>query len=430
MNGIRHVAVRMQVRVRGGARILARLRGRVAAVRRRYRGLPSEKYRSIIASRVARLVLQPITEFDLYRSCLGAFPAIVQASLFNLSYGQGGGSPTSRGAKPELFEPAPWEQEEFDFIEAEWYFDVPSVAHIISLFPATTASVVSLGTPTVAAGAARRIRDVTLLDRSAALAHRHLGSRPDDARATPRIVQWDLSEKPQPDVSHADVVVLDPPWYIEHYRAWLHTAVAACKTGGLIILALPQLLTNRRTLPERDELIEILKGIGDLEIEKDVLSYVTPSFERAVLEISGLDHLVRWRRADLAVVQVRQRDLPFRFDAVTDIPWAYREVSGRILRTRDERNKADSIPVLESPNAEHPYRLTSVSRNALRDSRINLVTSRGRSAVVTHWGSLPEILDLRQDGITLKKAIVYALPSASVQERARVLSILRTLLER
>ena len=409
------------------ARLVSR---RLASMRRLDGGLSRTDYMAVVAELVVRHSRRLASDLDLYCRCLGAFPGLVKMSLLALAQeGRIQGTALERGASAG-FEYAPWENDDLDLVEFEWYFDAPSVRRIISCFPSATKSVVSLSVPTVAPAAAAAGYQVTLLDRSPSLKYRDFGLRAAAAQERLEFVRWDLGEKPYMDAEQADVVVLDPPWYMDHYRAWLYTATLACRDGGLIVLPLPQLLTNRRSFSERKELRKILSGIGSVKIFKNVLSYVTPSFERAVLAIDDLEHLVRWRRADLAVVKVRHRHLPYEFTQVPELDWKYRRVEGRVIRTWGERSGEEPLPGIDAADRTHGYRLTSVSRNYLTASAINLVTSGGRAAVVRRWGQLPQILDLMQDDVAAEKAIEYALPGVPAKDKDVLARLLGALLER
>jgi hypothetical protein len=421
------VSRRSQIRFRSEMRLVTR---RLAAMMPLDGSMSRKDYVSVVAELIARRGKRLATEVDFYCRCFGAFPSLVKLVMLTLAE-EGkivGSSP--HNCTCDVSGPVPWEYDDFDPVEYEWYFDAQSVRTILGKFPASTRSVVSLSVPTIVAEATAAGHRVTLLDRSPSLMHKNLGLRDSANGESPTIVPWDLGKAPYRLAEPADVVVMDPPWYLDHYRAWLHTATAACKEGGLIMVALPELLTNRRTFSERRDLMTTLDGIGPVQIVRHALSYVTPSFERAVLEIDNLDHLARWRRADLAVVVKRASEpLHSDFARVNDSDWTYRRVDGRVIRTWGEVS-SDAVPVIAKTDATLGFRMTSVSRSYLASSEINLVTSGGRAVVVQRWGQLPQILDSLQDEIHPEKAIDHALPGASTSDRAGLAKDLRALLRR
>lgn len=421
----------MDLQLRADLRSVAR---RLADAISLFGSLPRSEYRSIVGEVVAALASQRLPASDVYPKSLGAFPTVVKEALEKLSAAGRVGSRSRPVCDPALVpldpvvDATPWEDDELDPVDAQWYFDMLSVKKIISHFPPRTRSVVALGTPTVAAIAADDFPEVTLVDISQRFWKKEIPKWLDTGKVDR--VMHDLDDKPYDGVTDADVVVMDPPWYIEHYRAWLWSAVKTCRPGGLIAVALPQLLTNRRALPEREEIMGWLRAIGCVSIEDGALTYVTPSFEVAVLEPNGLDFLRRWRRADLALVRLQNRALPYDMPRFSSSEWAYREILGRIVRSWREIPHHDIAPVIGPADPDLGYRLSGVGRNYLWSSDANLITSHGGAAVVTEWGVLPAILDSLETGEALSPAVARALPAASLAERESLIGTLRTILMR
>lgn len=387
------------------------------------------EYRSIVVNRVTKLARRLLPDAELYRRSLGAFPTIVRESLDALpGRTSPSAEPVCAAARAETPDDGTkWADDEFDPIEAQWYFDMPSVRCLLSVLPAGARSVLALGVPSLGGPAARILDEVRILDRSKILERKSLGLAEAAEAGDLEVIGWDLDAKPYLDAPEADVVVMDPPWYLEHYRAWLHTAVEACRIDGTIAVVLPQVLTNRCSVADRRELLPILRSIGHVSLRPNLLSYVTPSFERGVLDTKGMAHLDRWRQADLALVRLRNKRLPYDFEPVHDIEWKYREVCGRIVRSWDESAGGNGMPVIEPADAAG-YRLTSVSRFHLRASGINLVTSRGGAAVVSCWGRLPLILDFLGDGYSPQVAVKAALPDADMQDQQNLAATLELIL--
>jgi hypothetical protein len=405
-----------------------RVARRLTEAFRLFGNLPRSEYRMILAELVATLASAWLPDSEVYGMSQGAFPTVVKETLAELALGAPSVVQQWHGGQPLAPEAAPWEDEELDPVDAQWYFDLASVDRIVSHIPHDARSVVALGTPTVAAAvASERPRcEVTLVDISPCFMSHDV---PGWVRGRGiDFVTHNLDEKPYTGVEDADVVVMDPPWYIENYRAWLHSAVATCRKGGLIAVVLPQLLTNRRSLPERAEVEGYLRAIGLVTVLPGALRYVTPSFELPILAAEGLDHLHRWRRADLALVRVRKRELPYGFPTLTDIEWRHRVVSNLVVRSYGESEHGCPVPVVEPTQDGRGYLLAGVGRNYLWSSDANLVTSRGRAATVRHWGRLPHILDLLEAGVPLEQSVAQA--GLSLPDRQPLVGTLRTLLDR
>ncbi|MGH3277730.1 MAG: hypothetical protein ACRDNW_01155 [Trebonia sp.] len=382
----------------------------------------------IVTDLVAMLAAQKLPDTDIYVRSLGAFPPLVHEALTAVNGNAHTGPDDRRPQQPSVADQSPWENDELDPVDAQWYFDLPSVRRIISHFPFGTRSLLALGVPTVAAVAASSVAEVTLVD----ISQRFWSSAKPawlDVSRVERVLH-DLDDKRYDGVSDADVVVMDPPWYMENYRAWLSSAIMACCQDGLLAVVLPQILTNRRSFPERQEILGLLENVGPVTIKHDELAYVTPSFEKAVLKTDGLEHLRRWRRADLALVEVRKRRVPRYFPRFAGNDWKYREIEGLVVRSWSEARATNAPPVLEPPGSQADYRLTGVGRSYLWSNNANLVTSHGRGATVQSWGALPRVLDLCQEGYDLESAVKMALPREPKQESESLAFALRLVLER
>ena len=404
------------------------VRRRLTSTFQLFGSIPKSEYRSIVADIVAVLASRRVPYGDVYARSLGAFPTLVKDALIG-NKGYLGDAPREQIASvaPDD-EPTPWEDDELDPLDAQWYFDMSTARRIVEMFPSGTTSVLALGMPTVASVAAADIEDVTLVDISPRFSPGGAAEWP--ALKNVNIVRHDLDENKYLNQVEVDVVIMDPPWYIENYLAWLHSAVSACRYDGLLIVALPQILASRRSLPERQEIIEILRSVGTVDLVADALSYVTPSFELPVLKADNLHFLTRWRRADLALVNLRKKDLPYEFPSQQNMSWKYRNVCGRVVRSYSESPTAGILPEIQPLIGSNNYRLIHVTRNYLWSSSANLVTSRGHAASVTKWGSLPHILDLLEGGHALDDAVSGALPGATPQERKWLTGTLDTILER
>jgi hypothetical protein len=402
------------------------VRRRLMSAVQLFGSVPKSEYQSIVTDFVTTLASQRIPYGDIYARSLGAFPTLVKEALQKSRSNPGIAPDASAVPLTAECEWTPWEDDELDPIDAQWYFDMPTAQRIVGMFASGTNSVLALGTPTVASVAASKIDNVTLVDISQRFTRDADAAWP--ALKNVNITCHDLDEEIYSGVTKADVVVMDPPWYIESYQAWLHSAVSNCRSDGMLVVALPQILTSRRSLPERQAIIAILEKVGNVQLVPDALTYLTPSFELPVLEASDLQFLKQWRHGDIAVINVRKTDLPYEFPAMRNIQWKTRNVYGRIVRTCYENLAEGTLPVIEPFEGTSGYRLTQVTRNYLWSSSANLVTSRGRAATVTTWGALPHILDLLEAGYEVESSVGKALPSASTPDRTGLAGTLSAIL--
>lgn len=70
------------------------------------------------------------------------------------------------------------------------------------------------------------------------------------AKAAPeaRILRCDAHRDPLPDLGAA-LVIVDPPWYEEHTRAFLWAACQLCAIGGHLLVSLPPAPGSCRVRP-------------------------------------------------------------------------------------------------------------------------------------------------------------------------------------
>lgn len=121
-------------------------------------------------------------------------------------------------------------------------------------------------------------------------------------------IEFVISDVFRRDAQHtqADVVVIDPPWYLEHARAFFSAAAKACRLGGFVLASLPGEGTRPGVPRERKALIAWCSRLG-LEVaavHSQCVAYETPLFEHNAFRAAGLGGDVRtWRRGDLWVLK-------------------------------------------------------------------------------------------------------------------------------
>jgi len=101
----------------------------------------------------------------------------------------------------------------------------------------------------------------------------------------------------------ANVVVCDPPWYVEHYIAFLAQAAYSASIGATIVVSLLPMNTRPNVSQDRWEILDkaYRLGLGIQSIENDRVEYEIPEFELVSLRSAGIDTSVNWRRGDLVI---------------------------------------------------------------------------------------------------------------------------------
>lgn len=186
----------------------------------------------------------------------------------------------------------------------DWRFDTATAQHLANTAIQESSSggtILLLGIPSVFIELvySNKASHTILLDWSSELidylSHFHLPSSFD-------LVKHDLlSGQLWHGNSPVGVVVCDPPWYIEHYAAFLAQAASASRLGARIIVSLLPPDTRPGAIADRWEIFKIAHklGLDILSIDSGAIRYKTPAFEQASLYSTSIDIKKNWRVGDL-----------------------------------------------------------------------------------------------------------------------------------
>lgn len=195
------------------------------------------------------------------------------------------------------------------------------------------------------------------------------------------------------------VIVADPPWYPEHYRAVLLHASQLLRPGGSLFLSLPPRLTRPAARNERSELIRtsLATDFELLSLELGVLQYRTPRFEKSVLVAEGLSH-ADWRFGDLC--SLRRTDGPASEILLlnaqargSDGPWRYFLLGDHQIVVRKRPTKSPGPFVVQPICADGPL-LRSVSRREPLRQSIDVWNDRNEAWVVSRPDVVADVLEL------------------------------------
>lgn len=103
----------------------------------------------------------------------------------------------------------------------------------------------------------------------------------------------------------ADVIVIDPPWYLDFVRPMLSAAAASCRPGGHLLVSLPPEGARSNGAAERERTLRFARRLG-LSVEATypmALTYATPFFEANALHVQGIHVPHDWRRGDLVLMR-------------------------------------------------------------------------------------------------------------------------------
>jgi hypothetical protein len=174
-----------------------------------------------------------------------------------------------------------------------------------------------------------------------------------------------------------DLVIGDPPWYIEDYRSWLAAAQRIVRPGGTVVFVLFPDMVRETAQIERNQVLEIANRMFvEYTIQSDAVEYETPSFEKVQMIYNGIKP-VNWRKADLIIGRARsEREFACSPERVwSESAWTERRIGSGRLFVKLEGPHPRSI-LLETVEPEGRF-LTSPSRRNPNRARANLLSSRG-----------------------------------------------------
>lgn len=177
-------------------------------------------------------------------------------------------------------------------------------------------------------------------------------------------------------------VMMDPPWYTEHFFQFMWLAAKSVAVGGIIAISLPPVNTRPDIMDERLDWFSFCNNLGLCieTIEPQQLHYSMPFFEFNAFRAAGIDQILPfWRKGDLAIFRKIK-------DVVVDRPthktieskWLEREYKSSRIRIKVEDTKQEKIEdIIIEPLIKGDILPTVSSRDQRRDGA-NVWTSGNR----------------------------------------------------
>jgi hypothetical protein len=183
-------------------------------------------------------------------------------------------------------------------LDFDWRFSPEASELLLGLSSrAERGQLICIGAPSVARAAASHGRpDAVLVDANP----RVVSAVAEGAGAGPAVL-CRVGVDPLPDLV-GTTVVIDPPWYVEHFRVFLWAASAMAADGATILVSFPAPGTRPGIVAERSAVMSYAARVGLqlVDIRRGALSYVSPPFEQRALSAAGVEGLpLTWRRGDL-----------------------------------------------------------------------------------------------------------------------------------
>ena len=192
------------------------------------------------------------------------------------------------------------------------------------------------------------------------------------------LVNCDLF-KPQTDYNNSfNLVIADPPWYEEHYNAFIQRSSDFLTIGGKLHLSVLQKMTRPSANNDRNKIIQSANkfGLKLIKIIPKYFVYETPNFERNTLKVQNLQ-FENWRISDLFIFErvsseINNEVIIPLFDEPT---WNEYNVGSKKIKIRKTANQSDNqIFSFESADPNGII-FTDVSRRSPFRNRIDVWTS-------------------------------------------------------
>jgi hypothetical protein len=397
-------------------------------------------YREEIVLRIiSELRNGPKSFQNLVESAEGAYPADVQSALHGLK-AESQVSVSDSGLWTHLL--APRAVEEFrphhpdraedrpdglpepHPLDFDWRFDRETLAALRRRLGVSGGEQVAvLGAPTLYRYLVDSGANATLFDRNPSVVQ-HLRNE-----GYSSVAECDLLQFPDFEAQY-QCAVADPPWYTDHYQAFLNAARRLLVPEGKLLLSVLPRLTRPSAAKDRFSVLECAAELGfDLkEVSPAGLRYVSPPFEIEALKADGIV-LKDWRSGDLFSFVLRSRP-----EERSKAPgpkaqeiWKTHHLGLTTVKVKIEKTASgqpfDYHPVSPSGN----IRFRSVSRRSPARSNINVWTSRNIALGV----SKPNVLDEALQRIGNRESCGDALASVTYEHQLseRELSKLSELLQ-
>jgi Probable N6-adenine methyltransferase len=405
---------------------------------------PEPEYTAALRLRLTRELTErgPLGFQDLVEAAEGAYPSDVLSALHALQKdgqafllpsakwsktessssalvpGSSSTRPTSTASSDGLPEPHP--------VDFDWRFTNRTLADLGKYINASGLEHVAvLGAPTLY----RYLTDSGI--------HAHLFDK------NPYIVKY-LKEAGYSTVTESDLfkfsdfsaqfqwAIADPPWYIEHYYAFLKaSSKLLTKEGKLLLSVLPR-LTRPSAPRDRLNIIERAAkcGFDLIEVRAAALHYASPPFEIEALNAEDLV-LDDWRTGDIFCFTLRSHPLqePEAHKPTDEDNWQVFQLGTTIVKIKDEQRLKSEAFDYRPVSPTGSVRLRSVSRRSPVRSKINLWTSRNIALAVSKPVALSEALEKLRNGHPLNRTLAstayeYQLNTDEVNKLQEVLELL------
>lgn len=197
-----------------------------------------------------------------------------------------------------------------------------------------------------------------------------------------------------------DCVIADPPWYLDHYRAFIETGRQMLRPGNNFFLSVLPLLTRPSAESDRTAIVKFAseRGFDLVDRNPGVLEYLSPAFEVEALKAEGLD-VDAWRSGDLYTFALSTREVDhYKPEPQYEELWRTFTLGRTVIKVKWDGTHGSNDFDFENASETKDMRLRSVSRRSPPRSKINLWTSRNIALRVTRPDVACAALQLLSEG--------------------------------
>lgn len=183
-------------------------------------------------------------------------------------------------------------------------------------------------------------------------------------------------------------VVMDPPWYTEHFKQFMWLAANRTELGGHVIISLPPINTRPNIPDERIEWFSYCNKLGlCLEsLEPEQLQYSMPFFEFNALRAAGaVDVPPFWRNGDLAIFRkVKKIEISRPPISIEEGNWVEKEYGSVRIRIKLSETLIDKSEIIQINHLISNDILPTVSSRDEKRKLANIMTSGNRIFAVNN----------------------------------------------
>ncbi len=250
-------------------------------------------------------------------------------------------------------------------LDFDWRFTARTANCVTQICRSLGKRLLCLGTPSVFVRAKKHglFKSTQLVDNNAEMV-RHLRVNYSG------VVKHDISRSALPKILPADVVAMDPPWYLQDLQEFAWVASKMCVTGGFIVACLPAEGTRPNVKDELCTFLRNTKAYGfSLYLQKpNVLRYQTPPFEQNALNAAGIEVRSDWRSGTLWILRKEHgHNLPRPYrQSIQDDQWWESSILGTRIRFKKLAQLCFDDPTL-TPIIDGNVLMSVSRRNRMRE---------------------------------------------------------------